>query len=82
MDEGILFVRCPLSICLDILNMLLNPTEMDIQLVQMLQQGSQGCALSHLGKSVNILGEALTTITELTVRAWDIGMGVVDIARK
>ena len=39
--------------------MLLHPTEMDIQLMQMLQQGSKGRALGHLGKGIDILGEAL-----------------------
>ena len=62
------------------LDVLLHPTEMDIQFVKVLQQGSQGCALGHLGKGVDILGEALATITEFTVRTGDIGVGVVDIA--
>jgi len=48
--------------------------------VQVLQQGSKGRALGHLGKGVDILGEALATITELTIRTGDIGVGVVDIA--
>ena len=55
---------------------------MNIQLVQMLQQGSKGCALGHLGKGIDILGEALATITELTIGTGDIGVGVVDIARE
>ncbi len=41
--------------------MLLYPTEMNVQLVQVLQQGSKGCAFCHLGEGVNILGEALAT---------------------
>ena len=60
--------------------MLLHPTEMDIQLVQVFQQGSKGCSLSHLGKGVDILGEAFAAISELAVRTRDVGMGVVDVA--
>ena len=60
--------------------MLLHPTEMDIQFVQVLQQGSQRCTLGHLGEGVDVLGEALATVTELAVRTGDIGMSVIDIA--
>ena len=60
--------------------MLLHPTEMDIQLVQVLQQGSKGRALGHLGKGIDILGEALATKTELTIGTGDVGGGVVDVA--
>ena len=60
--------------------MLLKATEMNIQLMQMLQKGSKGCARSHLGKSIDILGEALSTIAKLAVRTGDVGVGVVDIA--
>ena len=62
--------------------MLLYPTEMYVQFVKMLQQGSKWCTLGHLGKGIDILGEALAAITELTIGAWYVGMGVVDIARK
>ena len=62
------------------LNMLLHPTEMNIQLVQVLQKSSQRRAFGHLGKSVDILGEALATVTELTIGAGDISVGVVDVA--
>ena len=48
--------------------------------MQMLQQGSKRCSLRHLGKGVDILGEALATITELTIWPRDVGVGVVDIA--
>lgn len=48
--------------------------------MQVLKQGSQRCTLGHLGKGVDILGEALATITELTIRTGDVGVGVVDIA--
>lgn len=61
-------------------DVLLHPTEMHIQLVQVLQQGSKGCALGHLGKGVDILGEALATVAKLAVGAGDVGVGVVDVA--
>ena len=70
--------------------MLLHSTEMHIQLVKVLQEGAKGCALGHLGRSidfvftalaryneqvlstpalcsVDILGETLATISELTI---------------
>ena len=56
------------------------PTEMNIQFMKMLQQSSKRCTLSHLSKGINILGEALATITKLTIRARNVGMCVVDIA--
>ena len=53
---------------------------MHIQLVQVLQQRSKGRALGHLGKGVDILGEALATVAELAIRASNVGIGVVDVA--
>ena len=55
--------------------MLLYPTEMNIQLVQVLQQDSKGRSLGHLGKGINILGEALTTIAKLTIGTRNTGSG-------
>ena len=60
--------------------MFLHPTEMHIQLVQMFQQGAEGCAFGHLGEGVDILGEALATVAKLAVRAGDIGMSIIDVA--
>lgn len=60
--------------------MLLYPAEMNIQLVQMFQQGSERRAFGHLGEGIDIFGEALATITELTVRAGNVCVGVVDVA--
>ena len=60
--------------------MLLISTEMYIQLMQVLQKGSKRCTLCHLGKSIDILREALATITKLAVRTGNVGMSVVDIA--
>ena len=62
--------------------MLLNPTEMNIQLMQMLQKRSERRTLGHLGKGVHILGEALAAIAKLAIGTRDISMRVVDIARK
>ena len=59
--------------------MLLEASEMNIEFMQVLQQCSKGCSLGHLSKGIDILWEALATITELTIGSRDIGMGVVDI---
>lgn len=62
--------------------MFLDSTEMDVQLVEVLQQGAEGGAFGHLGEGVNILGETLATVAVLAVWSWDVGVGVVDVARK
>ena len=62
--------------------MLLHPTEMHIQLMQVLNQGAQGGALGHLGEGVHILGEALAAVAQLAVGAGHVGVRVVDVARK
>ena len=62
--------------------MLLHSPEMHIQLVEVLQQGAKGRALGHLGEGVDVLGEALASVTELAVGTGDVGVGVVDIARE
>ena len=54
------------------LDMLLYPTEMHIQFMQVLQKGSERGAFRHLGKSINILGEALATVAKLTVRNFEL----------
>ena len=60
--------------------MLFHATEVDVELMKMLQKGSKRRTLGHLGKSVDILGEALATITELAIGTGDVSMGVVDVA--
>ena len=60
--------------------MLLHPSEMHIQLVEMLQQRSERRALGHLSEGVHVLGEALAAIAVLAVGAGDIGVGIVDVA--
>ena len=60
--------------------MLLKSTEVYIQFMQMLKESPERCALGHHGEGVDILREALATITELAVRTRDVGVGVVDVA--
>ena len=60
--------------------MLLHPTEVHIQLVQVLQQGTERRSFGHLGEGVDILGEALATVAELAIGTGDVGVGVVDVA--
>ena len=60
--------------------MLFHSPEMDIQFVQVLQQGAEGCTFGHLGEGIDILGEALAAIAELAVGAGDVGVRVVDVA--
>lgn len=62
--------------------MFFHATEVDVELVEVLQKGAEGGALGHLGKGVHILGEALATIAVLAVGAGDIGVGVVDVTRE
>ena len=62
--------------------MLLHPTEMHIQLMQVLKQGAKRRALGHLGEGVHILGEALAAVAQLAVGARHVGVRVVDVARK
>lgn len=58
------------------LNMLLHPTEINIQFVEVLQVGSSECFLGQLGKDIDIIGEALATVSVLAI--WT--RGVVDIS--
>ena len=60
--------------------MLLHPTEVNVQLMQVLKQGAQGGALGHLGEGVHILGEALAAVAQLAVGAGHVGVRVVDVA--
>jgi len=62
--------------------MFFHATEVDVELVEVLQEGAEGGALGHLGKGVDILREALAAIAVLAIGSRDIGMGVVDVARK
>ena len=62
--------------------MLLKASEVHVQLMKGGQEGAEGRASSHLGKGIDILGEALATIAELAIGTGDIGVGVVNIARE
>ena len=64
------------------LDVLFHATEVDIQFMEMLQKGAKRCALGHLRKGIDILGEAFATITKLTVRTGHISVSIIDIARK
>ena len=59
--------------------MFLEAPEMNVQFMEVLQKGSERCTGGHLRKGIDILREALTAITKLTIRTRDIGMSVVDI---
>ena len=60
--------------------MFFGATEVDVEFVEVLQEGAEGGALRHLGEGVDILREALAAIAVLAIRAGDIGVGVVDVA--
>ena len=62
--------------------MLFHPTEMHVQLMQVLKQGAQGSSFGHLGEGVHILGEAFAAVAVLTIRTGHVGVRVVDVARK
>ena len=55
---------------------------MNVQLVQVLQEGSKRGTLGHLGEGVDILGKTLATVAELAVGTRNVGVGVVDVAGK
>ena len=62
--------------------MLLFPTKMHVQLMQMLQKSSKWRAFGHLCEGVHVLGEALAAIAILAIGPWHVGVGIVDISRK
>ena len=62
------------------LDMLLESTEVYIELMEILKKLSERSACSHLCEGIDILREALATIAELAIRTRDIGVGVVDVA--
>ena len=57
--------------------MLLESTEMNVELMEWLQQLTERSALGHHCECVDILWEALASIAELAVRTRDVGVGVV-----
>ena len=60
--------------------MLLESTEVNVEFVEVLKESTERCTLGHLGEGIDILREALATITELAIRTGDKGVGVVDVA--
>ena len=62
--------------------MFFNASEVNIELMQVLKQGSKWRSLGHLGEGVHILGEAFATVAVLAVGTGNVGMGVIDITRK
>lgn len=62
------------------LDMFFKSTEMNIEFVERFKQLAKRGAFGHHGEGIDILGKTLATIAELAVRAWDVGVGVVDVA--
>ena len=59
--------------------MFLEAAEVDVKLVEWCKERAEGCSCCHLSKSIDILGEALATITKLAVGTGDVGVGVIDV---
>ena len=62
--------------------MLLDSTEVDVQLVEVFEEGAEWRSFGHLGEGVDILGEALAAVAIFAVGTGNIGVRVVDVARK
>ena len=62
--------------------MLLYSTEMDVQFMEVGQKCSERSTLCHFSKSIDILREAFTAISELTIWTWNVCVSVVDITRE
>ena len=62
--------------------MFLKTSEVNVELMEVLKESSERSTLGHLSEGIDILREALATIAELAVRTWDVGVGVVDVARQ
>lgn len=60
--------------------MLLESTEMNIELMEWLKEPAERSACGHLGEGIDILREALATIAELAVRARHDSVHLVDVA--
>ena len=61
--------------------MFLNPAEMHIQLMQMLQQCSKRRALRHFGEGIHVLGEALAAIAKLAIGTRNKSVSIINVAR-
>lgn len=62
--------------------MLLKAAEMDIEFMKVLQEGAKGCSLGHLSKGIHIFRETFAAISVLAIRARNIGVHIIDVARK
>ena len=56
--------------------------EMDVEFMEMLEEGAERCTFSHFGKGIDIFREALASVAALAVRARHVGVRVVDVARE
>lgn len=61
------------------LDVFFKSAEVDVEFVERSKEGAEGGACGHLGKGVDVLGEALAAVTELAVGTGDVGVGVVDV---
>ena len=59
--------------------MLFEPTEVNIEFVKRGQELAKRAILSELCKGIDILREALAAVAALSVGAWNVGVGVVDV---
>lgn len=63
-------------------NILFHTPKMNIQLVQMLQQGAEGRVFGHLCEGIDILGKAFAAVAVFAIRTGDVGVGVIYISRE
>ena len=59
--------------------MLLDTTEVNVEFVEMLQEGAKRGAFGHLCESVDIFRETFATITVLTIGTRNVRVGIVDV---
>lgn len=63
-------------------DMLLEPTEVDVELVERSKEFAEGAVLGELREGVDVLREALAAVAEFSIGTRHVGVGVVDVARK
>lgn len=61
-------------------DMLLEPTEVDVEVVERGEEFAEGTVFSELREGVDIFREALATVAEFSIGTGDVGVGVVDVA--
>ena len=61
-------------------DMLLEPTEVDVEVVERGEEFAEGTVFSELREGVDIFREALATVATLAVRPRNVGVRVVDVA--